>query len=131
MLGIKDSNIILRWIKLKGLPAKKRVMLFGKKFWMIRHSDMINWLKNNQEKFDSRKIEFYALGSEPTWLQEKREKDKLLPRNRFKKWTKPETDLLMICHQKKMKQKDIAKMFGRSLNSIERKSKWLKKKNQT
>jgi hypothetical protein len=128
MLGINDSQVVLRWIKLKGLPAKKREMLFGKKFWMIKHSDMINWLENNQEKFDSRKIEFYALGSEPNWLQEKRKKDKLLPKNRFKKWNKMENDLLMICQDKGMKQKEIAEMFGRSVNSIGRKINRLKRK---
>jgi len=128
MLGINDSQVVLRWIKLKGLPAKKREMLLGKKFWMIKHSDMINWLENNQEKFDSRKIEFYALGSEPNWLQEKRKKDKLLPKNRFKKWNKMENDLLMICQDKGMKQKEIAEMFGRSVNSIGRKINRLKRK---
>ena len=128
MLGINDSQIVLRWIKLKGLPAKKREMLLGKKFWMIKHSDMINWLENNQEKFDSRKIEFYALGSEPKWLQDKRKKDKRLPRNRFKKWTQSENNLLMILYQKGKKQKEIAEMFGRSVNSIERKIYKLKRK---
>lgn len=75
-------------------------MLLGKKFWMIKHIDMLNWLENNQEKFDSRKIDFYALGSEPEWLQDKRKRDKRLPRNRFKKWTQSENNLLMILYQK-------------------------------
>ena len=121
MLGIKDSNIVLRWIKIKNLPSQKRTMLFEKQFWMIKHEELIDWLEKNQDKFDSRKIELYALGSEPEWLQEKRKEDKKLPINRFKKWTKREDESLIMYYQEGMKQKDIAKMFGRSIYSIERK----------
>ena len=39
-----------------------------------------------------------------------------------------ENDLLMICQDKGMKQKEIAEMFGRSVNSIGRKINRLKRK---
>lgn len=121
MLGINDSQIVLRWIKLKGLPAKKRTMLFKKQFWMIHYLDLLEWLEQNQDRFDSRKIMPYALGCEPKWLSEKRARDqKLLPKNRFKKWSNIDTKTLICLRQKGYKTKELAKMFCRSSNSIER-----------
>ncbi|MCK4295707.1 MAG: hypothetical protein KAX28_03515, partial [Candidatus Marinimicrobia bacterium] len=62
-----ESHTILRWIKKYNLKAVKKIMLYKREFVLIKHCDLCNWLKNNQERFDSRKIEFFSLGYEPLW----------------------------------------------------------------
>ena len=115
-----DRHAIARWINNHGLKAQKKVMLFKKKLWMIKHCDLCEWLENNQDRFDSRKIELFALGYEPEWLKEKRKRDRQLPKNRFKKWTNLEVQKILI-YTKDMTYQKIALLMGRSHDSIERK----------
>jgi len=115
-----DRHAITRWILKYELKAQKKVMLFKKRLWMVKHSDLCKWLEKNQDRFDSRRIEMFALGYEPEWLKEKRKQDNKLPINRFKKWTNFEIQRIII-YSKEMTYEKIAKMMGRSHNSIERK----------
>lgn len=115
-----DRHTVLRWIEKHNLKAKRTILLFKKRFWLIKHCNLCKWLKNNQSKFDSRKIELFALGYEPQWLKVKRTRDKELPKNRFKKWTVLEVQRIII-YSEDMKYKKIALLMGRSYNSIERK----------
>lgn len=115
-----DRHAIGRWIQNHNLKAVNKIMLFKRRFWLIKHYDLCKWLKNNQDRFDSRKIELFGLGYEPLWLQAKRKRDRELPKNRFKKWTAFEIQRIVI-YSKDMKYKEIAKLMGRSHDSIERK----------
>ena len=120
-----DSHVVLRWIEKHNLKAVKKVMLFKRKFWLVKHYDLCRWLKNNQDRFDSRRIELFALGYEPEWLQEKRRRDRELPKNRFKKWNNLEIQRILHLSQD-MTYKEIAKEMDRSHDSIERKFSRLK-----
>ena len=111
------------------LKAIKKKTLFVKMFSLIRIDDFTKWLENNQDKFNSRKIELFNLGCEPQWLKDKRKKDKLIPINNFKKWTNIETQRL-IFYSKEMPYKEIAKLMGRSYNSIDKKIYKIRKLNQ-
>ena len=115
-----DRHTVGRWIQNHNLKADNKIMLFKKRFWLIKHYDLCKWLKNNQDRFDSRKIEYFGLGYEPSWLQAKRLRDKELPKNRFKKWTALEVQRIII-NSKDMKYREIAKLMGRSCNSIDHK----------
>ncbi|MCK4447575.1 MAG: helix-turn-helix domain-containing protein [Candidatus Marinimicrobia bacterium] len=115
-----DSHTVLRWIKKHNLKAERKILLFKKLFWLIKHCDLCKWLKSNQDRFDSRKIEFFGLGYEPSWLQKKRIKDKGLPKNRFKKWTDLEVQRIII-YSEDMKYKEIARLMDRSYVSIDHK----------
>ena len=120
-----DRHTVLRWIENHNLKAQKKVMLFKKRLWMIKHYDLCKWLENNQDRFDSRKIGLFALGYEPEWLKEKRKRDRGLPKNRFKKWTNLEVQRILI-YTKDMTYQKIAPLMGRSYDSIERKFSRLK-----
>ena len=120
-----DSYIVLRWVEKCNLKAVKKIMLYKREFILIKHCDLCKWLKNNQDRFDSRKIELFALGYEPQWLQNKRREDKELPKNRFKKWTKLEIQRMVNLAQN-LTYDEIAKRIERSHNSIERKFSRLK-----
>ena len=115
-----DRHTVGRWIQNHNLKAVNKIMLFKRLFTLIKHYDLCKWLKNNQNRFDSRKIELFGLGYEPSWLQEKRKGDKKLPKNRFKKWTALEIQRIII-YSEDMKYKEIAKLMDRSYNSIDRK----------
>ena len=115
-----ESHTVLRWIKKHNLKAVRKILFYKREFILIKHCDLCEWLKNNQDRFDSRKIEFFGLGYEPEWLKLKREKDKKLPKNRFKNWTAFDIQRIINLSQD-MTYKEIAKKMGRSHDSIERK----------
>ena len=71
----KSSHTIIKWIREHNLKAIRKVMFFKRKFWLIKHSDLLLWLKYNQSKYDSTKINVNKFGYIPEWLREKRIKD--------------------------------------------------------
>ena len=115
-----DRHTVGRWIQNHNLKAVNKVMLFKRRFWLIKHYDLCKWLKNNQDRFDSRKVELFGLGYEPLWLQLKRKRDRELPKNRFKKWTALEVQRIIIYRGDK-KYKNIARLMDRSYSSIDHK----------
>jgi len=84
---------------------------------------LMEWLKNNQEWFDARKIIPFTLGTEPDWLKKKRISDRKNWRRRFEKWTKREEELLYNMHMNGKPYKELMKIFDRSYDSIEKKLK--------
>lgn len=89
-----------------------------KKMIMIKLPTLIKWLKANQNKWDSRRVELYALGKEEDWLKEKRKKDLSLPPRKNYKWTKQE-DLIAV-HMRKVGYscRKIGERLGRSEDSV-------------
>jgi hypothetical protein len=115
-----DAHTVERWIKKHNLKTTRKVLLFKKRFYLVKLPDLCKWLKNNQGRFDSRRIELYSFGHEPPWLKMKRIKDKELAKNRFKIWTKLEVQRLII-NYKNMRYRKIAQLLDRSYDSIDRK----------
>ncbi len=115
-----DRHTIIRWITNYNLKATRKILLYEKSFWLIKHCDLCKWLKNNQDRFDSRKISLYGLGYELEWLQEKRGRDKELPEKRFKKWTPLEVQRLIILSKDK-KYREIARLMDRTYVAIDHK----------
>lgn len=129
MLKVDNHTVTDYWIAKCGLKAKKKALIEFKT-WIIKHEDLIKWLKANTDKWDSRKIELYALGEEPQWLQEKRKADRELPAKRFVKWTREEEKLLISYVNMGLTQKEIAERFGRTKDAIERKTHRLREKGE-
>jgi len=77
-------------------------------------------VKNNQDKFNSRRIKLFGLGYEPEWLKEKRKRDNKLPINRYKKWTNIDMQRVIL-YAKELPYIKIAKIMGRSHSSIDKK----------
>lgn len=121
----KKPNTIMRWVKRKGLKGKLKIMAQGKErgVWRIKLEDLMEWLKNNQEWFDARKIIPFTLGTEPDWLKKKRISDRKNWRRRFEKWTKREEELLYSMYMNGKPIKELMKIFDRSYDSIEKKLK--------
>ena len=50
-----------------------------KREFLINFDDFVDWLKDHQNLWDSKKLEHLALGYEYDWLKEKRKKDAAIP----------------------------------------------------
>lgn len=76
IMGVDFHTVTDYWIKKLGLQCRR---IEGKRktlYIMVRHDELVRFLKNNQEIFDSRRIEPYGLGCEPEWLHQKRLRDR-------------------------------------------------------
>lgn len=125
ILKVDAHTVTDYWIGKCGLIARKKAL---NKFqvWMVKHNNLLKWLEENQVKWDSRKVEIYALGLEPQWLREKRKKDNTLPKKQFQKWTNSEDDLLINLYLAGVKQTEIASTLSRSPDAVNRRISRLK-----
>lgn len=76
IMGVDVHAVTDYWIKKLGLPCRR---IEGKKktlYVMVRHDELIKFLRDHQDIFDSTRIEPYSLGCEPEWLHQKRLHDR-------------------------------------------------------
>lgn len=119
LLGVDVHAICDRWIPKYGLKGRKKRLGERGSCTVIRFSDLLVWLEANQDKWDSRRVELYALGMEYDWLKEKRKVDALIPDRKFQKWS-PEEDerLRFLFKQGKMTYAEIGAELNRSEASV-------------
>lgn len=119
LMGIDIHTVLNHWIPKLGLKYSIKKPLGDKEFICIKFDYLVKWLKKNQGVWDSRRVEFYTLGQEFPWLQDKRKKDELLPKRKNAKWT-PYEDFLLIQHYKQNNKtyEAIGKLLGRSQSSV-------------
>ena len=98
---------------------KKKVRSDAKSQYLIKMDDFIEWLEAHQELWDSRKMEYYALGFEPEWLTAKRKRDsELTNKPRGTKYTSREDAQIIMYLKMNKTQKEIGKLLNRSEASI-------------
>ena len=119
MVGVDFASIIY-WIKYKDLKIERK-SIRGKKRTLINYEDFIDFLKNNQKLWDSRKVEPYALGCEPKWLLEKRLIDRKRPKNSQNKWSKFDEIKVEKMKNEGRPIQEIADEVNRSNASVKRK----------
>lgn len=120
MIGVDFKNIVY-WIQCKNLKITRKAIRGKKKRILIEYDTFINFLKDNPNLWDSRKVEPYALGFEPKWLLEKREIDRKRPKNSQKKWSRfDEIEAERMKKEGEPLQK-IADKLNRSYASVKRK----------
>lgn len=127
MLGVDSHTVTDYWILKCGLKAKKPIMRLKRKIYLIDFETLLNWLKNNPDKWDSRRVKPLGLGMEYDWLKEKRILDSYQPKRRLQKWTTEEISKLKFYCKQGKKIKEIAVLLDRSYNAVERKSYRLRK----
>lgn len=97
-------------------PKVKRKCVKLSEFWELA--------EKNRHLFDFSRLEKYALGPEPNWVDEQRridEKNKVLCRGTYVPWTPHEDSLLIsIASKKKYTCNELAAMFKRSEGSVVR-----------
>lgn len=89
LLNVSRDRITTTWVNL-GLKLKKKRLTDNASYYYVIWEDLIKFLKDNQNEWDSRNIEMYMLGSESGWLAEKRKRDALENPLWYRKWSDEE-----------------------------------------
>lgn len=119
LMKIDSHTVTDYWIPKCGLKAKRKAPHGERKQWFINMESLLSWLEENQDKWDSRKVEKFAFGLEPEWLVRKREIDKTLPARKLQKWTEVEDNKAIILFKTGLyTYKQIGDMLGRSTSSV-------------
>lgn len=122
ILGI-DGHVPERtWIPRYNFPFRYK-KINDSRIKVIKVDDLMKWLKDHPELWDSRKVEHYALGTEPPWLKEKRKQDEAKeykPRNQ--KYTPQEDAAIVYGLHKNMTYRQIGEQIGRSTDSVQARS---------
>lgn len=120
ILNIDTHTILDRWIEKYNLKFKLIAPSGIQKFKYVNIDDLLEWLKNNQDKWNSTRLEEYGLGVEPKWLKDKRKKDIEIPKRSYYKWTKAEDNkLIMYYRSGKLTYKQIGEKLNRSENAVD------------
>lgn len=125
LLGISDSRFI-NYIY-KGY-VKSRKAVTEQLIHQIKLDDLIEFMKNHQDKWDSRNLSYEPFVTTPDWYIEKCKRDKENPIGYLdiqKKWTNEEVDILYKMKQEGKSNEEISKVLGRNVNSIQ--SRWNKR----
>lgn len=114
-----ETNVVLpKLLKIYMIPQPKVTRR------CVKLSEFWEMAEKNRHLFDFSKLERYALGFEPDWVEEQRridEKTKVLCRGDYVPWTPHEDSLLKsIAAQKKYTCDELAAMFKRSEGSVMR-----------
>ena len=84
------------------------------RIYIINFDDLVKFLKNNQDMWDSRIVEPYILGPEDDWLLEKRKNDEINPPRFYKKWTEEEKSKATSYIKQRKSYKEIADLLDKS-----------------
>ena len=121
LLGVDVHAVIDYWIPKCNLKAKRKRLGESKKTTtIIMFEDLLKWLEEHQDLWDSRRIELYGLGMEYDWLVEKRKRDAQLPRRKAQKWNPYEDSQLILMWKRGDKTKaEIAEILNRPVSGVE------------
>ena len=117
LLNVDRNRIINRWVKL-GLKLKKKKLTQNFYLYTITWKDLMDFLENNQNEWDSRKVEKNMLGPEPEWLQEKRKRDIKENPLWYRLWTNEEILQTEILFKNGKTYQEIGIIMNRSTNAI-------------
>ena len=121
ILTISDMTDILKitrdkittWIKL-GLKVKEKSITMNKSFYYVEWEELIIFLKEHQDLWDSTSVDLYMLGEEYDWLKEKRKKDIINKPIEYRKWTKDEEFKIIRLFGLGYSYLEIGKIINRS-----------------
>ncbi len=117
LLNVSYERITRTWVKY-GLNLKKKKVTKHKFYYAINLDELILFLKNNQNLWNSKYLEKNILGIEPDWLKEKRKKDYLEEKEEYRRWTDEEIKLAVELFKIKKSYKEIAARLNRSEVSV-------------
>lgn len=89
LLKVSRDRITTTWVNL-GLNLKKKKLTDNASYYYVIWEDLIKFLEDNQNEWDSRNVEMYMLGPESGWLAEKRKRDALENPLWYRKWSDEE-----------------------------------------
>ncbi len=113
LLNVTRDRITTTWISL-GLNLKQKKLTKNMSYYVITWDDLMKFLENNQNEWDSRYVEKNILGTEPEWLKEKRIRDIEENPLWYRKWTEEEIKQAETLFKSGKDYKEIAKIINRS-----------------
>lgn len=116
-------SILKNWIKLYGFPAKKKLFAEESRVLIVRYDDFWKWAEQNKHMIDFSRIEKNILGSEPDWVEVKRNADLIkkskIKRSKSNAWTKAEDNTLKgMLNAYSYTYPEIARRLNRSEGAI-------------
>ena len=118
LMSVDIHTVTDYWIP-KGLKAQKKAMRAVKKMTMINFNDLLKWLKKNQDKWDSRRVELFVLGGEPDWLKAKRKLDEKNTLKGCIKWSPVEDQTAIALFKQGFTIQQIADRISRTHSGVE------------
>lgn len=113
LLGVTRDRITNRWYKL-GLKIKNKRLTNKKVYYVVKWENLMAFLEENQNEWDSRKLEYYMLGIEPEWLKEKRKRDLKENPLWYRRWTEEDILEVELLFKKNKNYQEIAEVVERS-----------------
>lgn len=117
LFSIDPTTVARYWIKKYGLKANTQP-LRQRRLIRILQDDLLVWCKQNQDRWKATNLPILALGEEPDWLIEKRERDSLNKSKQGSTWTYKELETLKELINQGTSSSDIARTLGRTYASI-------------
>ncbi len=117
-LGYSDmKNILKKWIKL-GLKVKYKQLSKKYTYKIVKITDVIQFLKDNQDIWTARNVNEGFLGIEEKWFLEKvkSDKEKIIPKKNS--WSKEVQYQMYLLKQMGYKNVEIAELFDAPANSV-------------
>ena len=122
-----DTKVVIKWVEKYKLPGCKRTLGTSNGYYMIKFSNLVKWLENNQDRWDSRLVEINSLGQEPTWLKEKRKKDREGLKHKYSKYTKEEDEIIVSLYRAGFTLTEISLRVKRGVRSVRGRINFLRK----
>lgn len=117
MLNVSRDRITTTWVNL-GLKLERHKLSNEKWIYCITLENLIDFLRNNQNQWDSTNLEIYGLGLEYDWLVEKRKKDVKEKPFCYRKWTLKEKQRAVVLLKMKKSYQEIANELERSEKAV-------------
>ena len=117
ILDVTRDRIINTWTKL-GLKLNNKKLTSNASYYYVTLNDLLEFLKNHQNEWDSRNLEKNILGLEPNWLKEKRKKDKEDNPLWYRRWTEEEINTMESLFKIGKTYEEIGVIMNRSEASV-------------
>ncbi len=118
----RHSGLVKRYLETRGLRV--RTKRYGARvYYVIRLDEFWKWLETHRSAWPVSRITPLALGAEPDWVAEQRERERDFARRRKgARWTPQEEALLRSLVRQKVPLNEIARQLGRGHDGIYRRT---------
>ena len=117
LLKVTRDRILNTWTTL-GLKLTKKKLTSNQSYYVVTWKDLMVFLENNQNEWDSRVVEKNMLGLEPEWLKEKRKRDQEENPLWYRRWTEEEIELAENLLKNNKTYQEIAQQLNRSEQAV-------------
>lgn len=117
LFGVTRDRVTITWASL-GLKLNDKKVTKNRSYYVVKWEDLMEFLENNQNEWDSRNLDINILGPEPSWLKEKRKRDLCENPLWYRRWTNEEVKEVENLFNMGKDYKEIASILNRSENSV-------------